>query len=596
MEFQKKKFLFFTPYSGVWVHSFPEALLASSLKESGHDVSYIHCGRLYKEDCIVKKIAGVKFDATPEAKEKICKTCEKTENILKHRFNWESSTIRERVTEEDISEANSLVEHGLNFTDLYKTMVDGIPVGVLTAFEFFTSKKLLDPEKVTGQDLEQYRNNLKDAILTLRGAEKILDEQQPDCVVVYNAEYSVNGIWGKLCEKKNTMFYSENSGVNFSNRLERFQVNIGSYFYGNQTLLRNWPVYKKFHVSKNEAEEITNHFLALFEGKSLYTYSTPKARAVFSPRAYFGLKPEQKLFVATLSSKDELFAAELIGQINPVDSEENPFFSQEHWTQALIEHFKSRPDYFLVIRIHPREYPNKRDKIKSQNYEKLQASLVNLPPNVKVNWPTDGLSIYDLMEETDVFLNGWSTAGKEMSFFGLPVVTYCGAIVAYPLDLVYSAKTRKEFFEMMDEALKTPFDPERIRLNFRWLAWEFIRSNFLIDDAFTFPEREKRSLPYRVANKLTGGQFRYVENWWRVRHFPNKLAATGDILKYFDKKVQTPAELWEPLPENLIEPEVEERIIKKEMKRIYGLLYKDQKLWQDAPSYTLRYKLGRWLS
>lgn len=67
-------------------------------------------------------------------------------------------------------------------------------------------------------------------------------------------------------------------------------------------------------------------------------------------------------------------------------------------------------------------------------------------------------------------------------------------------------------------------------------------------------------------------------------------------MKYFDKKIQTPAELWEPLPENLIEPEAEEKNIKREMRRIYKLLYKNENVWQNSPSYTLRYKLGRWLS
>ena len=40
------KLLFFNPHTGLWAHTAPEAYLARSLKELGHDISYLGCGKI----------------------------------------------------------------------------------------------------------------------------------------------------------------------------------------------------------------------------------------------------------------------------------------------------------------------------------------------------------------------------------------------------------------------------------------------------------------------------------------------------------------------------------------------------------------------
>ena len=68
----------------------------------------------------------------------------------------------------------------------------------------------------------------------------------------------------------------------------------------------------------------------------------------------------------------------------------------------------------------------------SDHAKMLQDAFVTLPRNVKVNWPTDTVSLYDLARITDVFANAWSSAGKEMAWLGLPVVLYSPELTLYP--------------------------------------------------------------------------------------------------------------------------------------------------------------------
>ena len=86
------------------------------------------------------------------------------------------------------------------------------------------------------------------------------------------------------------------------------------------------------------------------------------------------------------------------------------------WIRALVRYVARREDLCLIIRVHPREFPNKREMVLSEHAKMLQVALSELPDNVKVNWPTDKVSLYDLANITDAFANAWSSAGKEMAW------------------------------------------------------------------------------------------------------------------------------------------------------------------------------------
>jgi hypothetical protein len=121
-----------------------------------------------------------------------------------------------------------------------------------------------------------------------------------------------------------------------------------------------------------------------------------------------------------------------------------------------------------------------------------------LPTNVRVNWPTDELSIYDVAEHASVVLNAWSTAGKEMALLGIPVVTYCPEMLLYPGDLHHVGTTRERYFAAIDDALREGWSFERSRLAFRWWVIELVRSVADISDGYSFDETPPKSLRARV--------------------------------------------------------------------------------------------------
>ena len=249
----------------------------------------------------------------------------------------------------------------------------------------------------------------------------------------------------------------------------------------------NWPTYRDLPCSPEMLEAVTGHMMALFKGLDVFAYSAPKGINPPDLRSRFGVKPGQKVLLATMSSSDERVAAEAIGVQFP--DKTCLFPTQVDWVRALIEYAGNHPELCLILRVHPRNFPNKREAVKSAQAVVLEELLQKLPENVKVNWPADAISIYDLAEIVDAVLNGWSNAGKEMSLLGLPVVLYSHELVtSYPSSINYVGVNKEEYFSQVERALVDGWSFENIRKAYRWCAFEYYRS--LINISESFPARE----------------------------------------------------------------------------------------------------------
>lgn len=223
--------------------------------------------------------------------------------------------------------------------------------------------------------------------------------------------------------------------------------------------------------------------LALFKANSPFIYSAPKSREKVDLRREFGIDAQQKVLVATMSSHDERFAAVTIG-VMPEDHD-LVFSTQIDWISALAEFVNQRPELFLIIRVHPREFPNKRESVTSQYASKLKDLFADLPNNAKVNWPSDEISLYDIANIADVFLNSRSTTGMEMSLLGLPVVLYSpDQLYSYPSDLNYVANSRNDYFQQIDHALSHGWDIEFSRIAYRWGVFMHCRATLDISESY----------------------------------------------------------------------------------------------------------------
>jgi hypothetical protein len=93
------------------------------------------------------------------------------------------------------------------------------------------------------------------------------------------------------------------------------------------------------------------------------------------------------------------------------------------WIDHAIRRFREHPDQQLVIRIHPAEIKVYWQTTLQKAGDFIAKAHPDLPPNVKVIGPENGISSYALMDLADAGLVYSSSVGIEMACLGKPVVS-----------------------------------------------------------------------------------------------------------------------------------------------------------------------------
>jgi hypothetical protein len=530
------KILFFAPHSAIWVHAFPEALVAEALQQSGAELVYVTCGEVLQERCTAMSAFGLGFTAALPDRQRICRICSGRADTLRRRLGLRGYDLSAVLTADDRRRVDAIMDATTRENYLDLKLFD-LPVGKLALYEVLLHRKKGNLA-LADDEWEEYKKHLRGTLIAALCGTRILDQERPDRVVTYNSLYAVNRVVSLLARRHGALDYFLHAGGNLSRRLQTLMIGRESTIHYLKVLVSQWHRFRHQACSPRAIEQITDHVLVLRRGQSVFGYSVGADRQRIDVRALYGIEAGQKLIVATMSSPDERFAAQTIGALPPEGALLFP--TQVEWIQALLKFVAGRPDLFLLIRVHPREFPNKREGVKSEHGRLLEAQFAQLPANAGVNWPADGVSLYDLAEDTDAFMNAWSSAGKEMALLGIPVISYSPELLGYPAELNYVGTTEEQLFAMVDAALAEGRSLERSRMVYRWLAVEYGWG--LVDIADGYPRSEYRTydLRSRVIRRLWSLVNRRHEEDADCRRRPARLAAGNIIDSIFRQGLESP--------------------------------------------------------
>lgn len=454
------KIIFFCSNPTSWSIAFHEAILAKALSDVGHDCLFITPGsQFYKKSNLLK------------------------EKILRNEFDLKGYSLDRVIDQNDLNQADSILKEvdKENFENL---VIDGVKVGKIALYEIIITNKKINA-CFSDEEWSECKRHIKNTVISLLACRKIILREKPDRIIMYNTLYSVNHAWERYAESKKIPTYFIHHSPNLASREDELMIGRNNTIQFSKLIKeKEWPKYKNIPVSKNRMSSITDHFLKLLEGKNIMVYSTPKNRETVNIRNIFGIKSNQKILVATLSSYDEIFAGNYVEAGK--ESSDSPFKDQIDWVMNLTEHLKNRSDLFLIVRVHPREFPNRRESIKSEHARRMEKCFEDLPTNVKINWPDQKISLYDLAGYADVFLNAWSNAGTEMSMLGLPVVIYSAETVFYTPDINYVGRNKEDYFAKIDQAIREGWSANRIINVYRWLSLFYMETVIKVREKNTF--------------------------------------------------------------------------------------------------------------
>lgn len=316
---------------------------------------------------------------------------------------------------------------------------------------------------------EEYKNLIFQCVNSIEKFKSYLSQNEDiSALVVYNSHYTLNRSICALAELCGIKTYSLHNGPSLAHVWDTLIITQKNNFEYVEKSRINWlNGYSRYVLDSEQVSRTADHLLELLKGQAAHAYSAPVGTNGVDDLFKKTDKAFSKCILIATSSMDEVLSLQESGIYN---FDKNSLFkTQIDWLTFLINKARDHSDICFIVRVHPREFPNKRDGVKSQNAEKLEKLFQSLPENVIINWPADNISLYELIPKVDLVITFWSSAGLEAGAFGCPIIVPQNPICAYNAIADKVSQSTEQYWDDIVEGVDVPWDIERVTKTFRWM-------------------------------------------------------------------------------------------------------------------------------
>lgn len=423
------------------------------------------------------------------------------------------------------SQDSEIVENQLNKARSLNYPLDfafnNVPILRLSRYETILKYKKLTYDILENED-SYFTSTVENSIRALLAMDRFLQQHQNfDFMVSPNPEYGVNNAVAQRALEFGVPTYASVSSWNLSEIYSGVMMWRWDYLPNTSVALRNWTGASSVGASLGDLARVKRHKEELLSGQSAFVYSTPfdSRSSSESTRAKLGMNDKKISILLALSSTDEVLASKLVGIGQSSNYPGVVFADQFEWVEKTITWAKGRNDVQLVVRLHPRDLPNKRENVQAAQYSKWVEILEGNDDLVIVNYPGQEISFREVCEVVDFVVTGWSSVAVEALLLSKMVITYDSSLPGYPADIHVSGDSAAKYFKNLEDAiLGTPKSDLATRAE-SWLVHKTVRGSILLTGRLFEGLRSRGSRAFRL---LFGGIDRYFFFLWR----PLELRAT----------------------------------------------------------------------
>jgi hypothetical protein len=494
----KKTILALDLLAGVWPHSLLLQQTVSQLDTLEYEVEYLSCGAALIAHCTVNESMGRKVPALPLSKNPDCSQCvfnsKVSQTVLKRNGlarNTQPLFLSDYLANSDLRKVSELCnrladpEKELDFEWL------GTPVVRFALYETVIKFKKIRLE-FSPEESIYYQATLSNVLTSTIAASKFFKQRKDyEAVLGHSLEYGVQNAVANQAMKVGLPVYNVWNSFNFREMYSAVQINDWYSDPRNPPELRSW---RGPHgaIDTSQAERVQSHFETVSSAKSPFVYSPPSRGRKDNEliRAKMGVPPHaRKVVLLVLNSSDEVFAFKLLNMGFGANYPGSVYPDQFEWIRDTISNIGSFRDAHFIIRMHPRELPNKREGVVSPQHARWLDLLSTIPSNVTVDQPSQKVPMDDLLEIATGVVTGWSSTALQALYRGIPVVTYDSRLAGYPSDIHSSGTSRDTYYENLFRLIESGETSEAHKRNVTlWLAHFFVRGTV--------------RLPGRVLDKL----------------------------------------------------------------------------------------------
>jgi len=486
-------YVFFAPESGLVPHFVAICVIARTLSELGHQVLLVRCSGQYAH-CVVMDMFGLSVDKTKAERRQACVHCQDHGLSMATDYGLPMVDLSDLVDEKMLADIKRTI--ATVPADAGEFEFDGIRIGALCGSDLALSLKTLDQLRATGEARRLLEAYLEGVLVSYRAVQSLTRRVNVARLLHFN-EYGM--LAGAVMAARRAGIPTMRMSQAVHRHIDRRKIvllheplAIATY----HKALDDWPRWRNLALSPDIVASCADSSLVRIGGNGFTVYSPKHAGATDRIYDQLRLDPKRRLLVAFTSSMDEYHSnvnlLKAFG-LNLFPSDQ-PFRDQTEWLEALINHVERSAHLQLIVRIHPREGANAREKRDSEHLPLLRERFCHSYRHVRVIWPQDPTSSYDLSELAEVALTSWSNITLELARFGIPTLTAFKRYVPFPIDdVVRWAPTPSEYFHAIDEMLALPPDLDAIRYAFRWTNVYSLSMSLDFDDVI--PTHDCGTLP-----------------------------------------------------------------------------------------------------
>ena len=481
----EKVVVFFAPEAGIVPHYMAHCLVAKTLREQGHRVLVIRCFDVYPR-CVVMDASAIAMEPTEQERLSVCTSCRQSANQMAGAYGLDVLDLRDLIDEDTNNTVDRLMSDLPE--DLSSFEFEGVRLGQFCGAMAAVQFKVTD---FTGADpavrslLLKY---LRGALLSYLAMQRLTQLVGVTRVIYFN-QYAIL-IAAALAAQNagipiTNMSYATVRAVDRRRLVFMTQpLSIATF----RQMLREWPLWRDLPLPRQALREVGDDLIYRMSSNSVMIYSPVRTGSVNGLFEQLDLDPGRRLLVAFTSSLDEIQANDRYldaMRLEPFPAKQ-PFRDQIEWLEALVAKVEASPDLQLVVRTHPREGVNRRDKVVASHLAMLKERFSGPFKHVRMVWAEDPISSYDLMELADVGLSAWSSTALEMARLGVPTLAAFDLHTPYPVgDVVMWADSREGYFAALDVALRQRPSIDPIRFAFRWTNLRMLGCSVDVGDVVT---------------------------------------------------------------------------------------------------------------
>lgn len=477
----KPLYVFFAPEAGVSSHFVADCIIARTMRDLGHQVLMVRCFNSYHH-CLTLESRSIPLNRSAATRANACITCAESGKRMTDSYGLPVVTLNTLLTAKELADIQALARAMPANVEHFE--VDGVRFGRLCGMDLALNTKKLDQLTVTGADRALLEAYVAAAITSYRAMQKLLRRYRVSRLLYFN-EYSI--LMGAVAAAQNQQVPVVRISHAIHRNIDRSKIILMSdslAITNYHRCLDNWPRWRGLSLPPETVELITDNQLSRMGASGFSVYS-PKFTARADVFSRLGLVPGRAVLVAYTSSLDEYFSNIHLMSSLGIDlfQREQPFVDQIEWIAAMIDYVERSPHLQLVVRIHPREGKTARENIASEHRAMLAERFSVSYEHVRIIWPEEPVSSYDLAEIADVALTSWTNITSETTRLGIPTITAFKRVNPFPVDdMVGWAPTPKAYFELVEKTLAAPASLAPVQYAYRWSHSAFLSSYVDVGD------------------------------------------------------------------------------------------------------------------